>query len=110
MPSSSCRAYTLPNKVSLDARENKKKTDCIMLFPEGKGRHLTEKVFIQELEHLEQAKQGKEVEKNRWKAGRAARQTGKAAVNAEWQMLLQEHNMNIDKWSAECEELVITET
>jgi hypothetical protein len=45
------------------------------------------------------------VEKNIRKAGRPARQTGKAAVDAEWQRLLQEHNMNIDKWSAECEEL-----
>ncbi|OAX40932.1 hypothetical protein K503DRAFT_658677, partial [Rhizopogon vinicolor AM-OR11-026] len=97
--------YSAKQSQSLHARENKKKTDRTMLFPEGKGRHLTEKEFIQKLEHLKQTKRGKEVGKNIRKAGRAARQTGKAAVNAEWQRLLQEYNMNIDKWSAECEEL-----
>jgi hypothetical protein len=45
------------------------------------------------------------VEKNRRKAGHAARQTEKVAFDAEWQRLLQEHATNIDKWSAECEEL-----
>jgi hypothetical protein len=35
--------YSAKQSQSLYARENMKKTDRTMLFPEGKGRHLTEK-------------------------------------------------------------------
>ncbi|KAG2346938.1 hypothetical protein BDR05DRAFT_959161 [Suillus weaverae] len=41
------------------------------LFPEGKGRHLTDEAFAQELERVEQEKQGKEAEKDKRKALRA---------------------------------------
>jgi hypothetical protein len=41
---------------SLYLAENKKKTDCTKLFPEGKGRHLTDEKFIRELKTNEQTK------------------------------------------------------
>ena len=36
---------------ALYGKENKKRDDCTKLFPEGKGRHLTNTEFIAQLEH-----------------------------------------------------------
>ena len=74
-------------------------------FPEGKGRHLTDEAFTQELERVEQEKQGKEAEKDKRKASRAAKRSEKASIEAEWRKLQEKHVEDVAKWVAVCKEL-----
>ncbi|KAG1809840.1 uncharacterized protein HD556DRAFT_1435565 [Suillus plorans] len=79
--------------------------DWKKLFPEGKGCHLTDEAFTQELEHVEHKQQGKEAEKDKQKASRAAKRSEKASIEAEWCKLQEKHVEDVAKWVAVCKEL-----
>ncbi|KAF8142749.1 hypothetical protein K438DRAFT_1922544 [Mycena galopus ATCC 62051] len=71
-------------KQALFEKEAGKKSDCTVLFPGGKGRHLTSDEVIAQKRALENAK------------------AKGAADKAEWKCMLEEHAMAVDKWAGQC--------
>ncbi|KAF9221248.1 hypothetical protein BS17DRAFT_845374 [Gyrodon lividus] len=80
--------------------------DCTRLFPEGKGRHLTNDGFIKELERSKQEKKEGQVNKVKPKEERAKMQSVKAVIESQWQGTLAKHKEAVEKWEMECEGFV----
>ncbi|KIK40516.1 hypothetical protein CY34DRAFT_52880, partial [Suillus luteus UH-Slu-Lm8-n1] len=57
------------------------------------------------LEQVEQEKQGKEAEKDKWKALQVAKRSEKASIKVEWQKLQEKHAKDVVNWVAACKEL-----
>ncbi|TDL17554.1 hypothetical protein BD410DRAFT_689367, partial [Rickenella mellea] len=90
---------------SLYSAENKKKTDRTKLFPEGKGRHLTDEKFIRELQAGEKAKTDNAAAKAKRRVDRAAKKVAKVAAEKEWQAAMERHKEDVKNWEDECKRL-----
>ncbi|KAJ6583118.1 hypothetical protein DFH09DRAFT_1245942 [Mycena vulgaris] len=73
-------------KQSLFEKEKGKKSDRTVLFPGGKGQHLTSDEVIAQKRAMENAKAKEE----------------KECLATEWKAMLAVHRVNVEKWEAQC--------
>jgi hypothetical protein len=86
----------------LNAKETRKENDRTKLFPDGKGRWLTDKRFIEELERDAARRQQKKTAKEDRTAARARKRAEKEAIAKEWKAALSTHAKTIEEWELEC--------
>ncbi|KAK7451106.1 hypothetical protein VKT23_012782 [Stygiomarasmius scandens] len=72
---------------NLHEKESAKSKEHTLLFPGGKGHHLTSDEFISQKRAMEVAKQAEEQEKINRATGRAARKVEKAKIELAWQRI-----------------------
>jgi hypothetical protein len=98
-------AYLTKANESLFAKENKKKDDRTVLFEKGMGRHLTDPQFAELLQKHEREKQEAAANKQQRKAGREAGKAARAALEAEWKVMVANHEKDVAEWKVQCERL-----
>ncbi|KAJ6577267.1 hypothetical protein B0H19DRAFT_1207794 [Mycena capillaripes] len=89
-------------KTALFEKEKGKKSDRSILFPGGKGRHLTTTEVIAEKRAPENAKGMEATAKATKKAKKEARKAEKERLEAEWKVLLAEHAVAVEEWAGQC--------
>ena len=89
---------------SLEAKE-KKKTDRTILFPGGKGRHLTDPEFIRELEEQDARRELEASEKNERAANRLTNKATRAAAELTWEQIKLDHLAAVAEHKMECQRL-----
>ncbi|KAK6988412.1 hypothetical protein R3P38DRAFT_3332069 [Favolaschia claudopus] len=90
---------------ALHEKEKGKKSDRTLMFPGGKGRHLTaDEVIVQKLA-LEEAKKKEEVDKAAKKTRREARKAEKAEIEEKWKGMLAAHAAAVEAWKERCARL-----
>ncbi|KAJ7804329.1 hypothetical protein B0H14DRAFT_2612429 [Mycena olivaceomarginata] len=92
-------------KAALFEKEKGKKSDRTVLFPGGKGRHLTSDEVIEQKRALENAKTQEATDKATKKAKREAKKAEKERLDAEWKVMLEQHAKAVEKWAGRCMEL-----
>lgn len=90
---------------SLHAKENTKKTDRTVLFPGGKGRHLTGSEFRALKKKQEEAKIAQKSRMESRKADRWKKRVEKVKVELAWKRIQQEHAKSVEDWKGECQQL-----
>jgi hypothetical protein len=95
---------------SLFEKEKGKKSDRIVLFPGGKGRHLTSDEVIAQKRAMESTKAKELTDKATKKAKREEKKAEKERLEAEWKAMLVVHEENVDAWAAQCLELKMAGT
>ena len=89
----------------MQAKENKKQTDHTRLYPEGKGHHLTEDSFREEVANIAQRQQEKAAAQKKGSAKRAKRKEMQKAVDDLWRIRSEEHKKALITWESECARL-----
>ncbi|KAJ7191661.1 hypothetical protein GGX14DRAFT_380935 [Mycena pura] len=97
-------------KVALFEKEGSKKSDRRILFPGGKGRHLTAPEVIAQKREMENARKQEDDEREVKKAKREARKAEKARIEVEWKVMLAEHSAAVEAWVGRCAELKMAGT
>jgi DDE superfamily endonuclease len=91
---------------TLNTREKKKQTDRNrLLFPDGKGRHVTSDGFRAALAELEKKKADKATEHARKQQARDQKRVAKAAAEELWKETIAAHQQEIQQWESECARL-----
>ncbi len=85
---------------ALHGKENKKRDDHTKLFPEGKGRHLTNTEFIAQLKHVQKVKENTAVEKEGRRVSKAAKKATVAAEKEAWLKVQCKHAQAVVAWEA----------
>ncbi|KAF8522949.1 hypothetical protein BU17DRAFT_75097 [Hysterangium stoloniferum] len=80
---------------TLHEKEKGKKSDRTILFPGGKGRHLTDVELIKQKRELEDTKAQEEAEKERKRAN----------LEECWKAMLEEYEHTITEWTTGCQTL-----
>ncbi|KAJ7825668.1 hypothetical protein B0H14DRAFT_2368858 [Mycena olivaceomarginata] len=89
-------------KAALFEKEKGKKSDRTILFPGGKGRHLTADEVIEQKRALENAKAQEVTDKATKKAKREAKKVEKERLEAEWKAILADHAVAVERWTERC--------
>ncbi|KAJ6525797.1 hypothetical protein DFH09DRAFT_1250689 [Mycena vulgaris] len=89
-------------KQSLFEKEKGKKSDRTVLFPGGKGRHLTSDEVIAQKRAMENAKAKEVTDKEAKKVKRDEKKAEKERLATEWKAMLAVHGANVEKWEAQC--------
>lgn len=90
---------------TLLAKEKTKQTDRTVLFPGGKGRHLTNHELIAEKRKLEDEKKSKELAKEKRKAAQANKKASKQQFDERWKEVCRLHDEAVAAWEVECRRL-----
>ena len=90
---------------TLHEKEKTKRSDRAILFPGGKGRHLTDPELIQKKRELEEEKKREEAEKERRKTVKDDKKAEKERLEVQWQQMLQEHECAVVEWEETCRRL-----
>ena len=90
---------------SLHEKEKGKKSDRTILFPGGKGRHLTDAEVIKLKRELEDDKEREEARKEARKTKKDQRRVEKERVEVEWKKIVEEHGHAVEDWETKCREL-----
>jgi DDE superfamily endonuclease len=90
---------------SLYVKETRKKTDRTVMYPGGKGRHLTAVEVIAQKRKLEQEKEKEEAEKEQRKAARGNRKAEKERLELEWKEMLEDYAHQVVEWEENCKKL-----
>ncbi|KAJ7929827.1 hypothetical protein B0H13DRAFT_1859311 [Mycena leptocephala] len=83
-------------KKALFEKEKGKKSDRSVLFPGGKGRHLTAPEVIAQKRTLKNAKVQEVTDKANKKAKKEARKAEKERLEVEWKEMLVKHAAEVD--------------
>lgn len=89
----------------LHEKENRKKADRSILFPGGNGRHLTDREVIQQKRQLEMENEREEAEKEGRRVVRESHRAEKERIEEEWKAMLEEHEVAVLEWEANCRSL-----
>ena len=89
----------------LGAKEKKKVDKRTKLFPEGKGRWLTDTELIEELDKDTERRDQKEVEKEERAVERERKKKERDEIEIEWKAAQAAHDQAVQGWKAECEAL-----
>ena len=89
--------------LSLHEKEKKKKSDRTILFPGGKGRHLTDPEVIRKKQELEEERAQEEAEKERRKLAKDNRKVEKEQLEAQWRSMLDEYECSVGDWEKVCQ-------
>ncbi|TFK58589.1 hypothetical protein BDN72DRAFT_912125 [Pluteus cervinus] len=87
---------------ALFEKEKRKKSDRTVMFPGGRGRHLTAPEVIKQKRELEEARKVEEAEKEARKVAKKAKKSRKEQVDKLWQEILQDHRAAILAWEDQC--------
>ena len=81
------------DKVSLTLYEKKKKkkSNRTILFPGGKGRHLTNPELIQKKHELEEERAQEEIEKERRKMAKDNKRMEKEQLDVQWKTMIDKY-------------------
>jgi hypothetical protein len=90
---------------SLHAKDAKKKNDRTIMYPGGKGRHLTAIEVIQQKRKLEEDKQKEEAEKEQRKVTKESRKVEKERLEQQWKEMLEAHAHEVAEWEKKCQTL-----
>ncbi|PCH44369.1 hypothetical protein WOLCODRAFT_76702 [Wolfiporia cocos MD-104 SS10] len=91
---------------ALYAKEHQLENDHTKLFPEGKGRHLTNSGFIKELDRVDEVRRKNLEAKNQHKMAKQQRRVEKELIEARWKDIVTQHKHAVDGWRQECERLI----
>jgi hypothetical protein len=95
----------------LHERETKKDDDRgHVLFPEGKGRVLTDDIVIEAERAAEQERERKKHAKYASKEARAAKKRERAHAEVEWEGIKRRHELAVAAWERDCEQLTTSGT
>ncbi|THU83856.1 hypothetical protein K435DRAFT_688765 [Dendrothele bispora CBS 962.96] len=89
----------------LHDKENGKNKERTLLFPGGKGHHLTSDEFISQKRAMEEDKKREIEEKVARATGRAARKVQKARIELAWRRIQREHAEEVERHKEECQAL-----
>ncbi|KAJ7719003.1 hypothetical protein B0H16DRAFT_1337013 [Mycena metata] len=89
---------------ALHAKETKKskKREKVKVFVDGKGRHLTDKEFIDSLEREKAEKAAEESAKADRAQAREDRKAAKAELEERWKRIKADHDKAVARWETEC--------
>ena len=88
--------------LTIHAKEKAKQTDRTVLFPGGKGRHLTDPELIAEKRRLENEKREKELAKEQRKMAKANKKASKQHLEERWKEVCRLHDEAVVAWEVEC--------
>lgn len=91
--------------LSLHKKEKKKKSDRTVLFPGGKGRHLTDLEVIRKKRELEEERVQEEVEKERRKVAKDNKKMEKEQLEVQWKTMTEEYENAVGVWETACQQL-----
>ncbi|KAF8523965.1 hypothetical protein BU17DRAFT_74883 [Hysterangium stoloniferum] len=80
---------------TLHEKEKGKKSDRTILFPGGKGRHLTDVELIKQKQELEDTKAQEEAEKERKRVAKEDQRVEKANLEERWKAMLEEYEHTV---------------
>ncbi|KAK7007077.1 hypothetical protein R3P38DRAFT_2554149 [Favolaschia claudopus] len=86
---------------ALHEKEKGKKSDRTLMFPGGKGRHLTADEVIAQKLALEEAKQKEELEKAAKKTRKEVKKAEKAEIEERWKKMLAVHAAAVEAWKVQ---------
>jgi len=98
-------AIKLNEALNVKEKEREKEDDRTKLFPEGKGRHLTDKEFIDQREQVARDKEAQIVARTAKQKARSAKKSRKDALESLWKSRKEEHNKAVGEWTEECQRL-----
>ncbi|KAJ6570390.1 hypothetical protein B0H10DRAFT_1840242, partial [Mycena sp. CBHHK59/15] len=90
---------------SLFTKENKKKKDKVVIYPEGNRRLLTDEAWIKTIEDAKQAREADELAVGNRKVQRLEKKARKVELEAKWVRVKEQHLEKVAHWEAECERL-----
>jgi len=90
---------------SLHVKETRKKTDRTVMYPGGKGRHLTAVEVIEQKRKLEKEKEQEEAEKEQRKAVRGSQKAEKEKLGLQWKEMLEDYAHKVAQWEDNCKKL-----
>ena len=90
---------------SLHAKETRKKTDRTVMYPGGKGRHLTAVEVIEQKRKLEKEREQEEMEREQRKAARGNRRAEKERLESEWKAMMEHYAHQVVQWEETCRRL-----
>lgn len=93
------------DRLNVALHSKKTESKRTKFFPEGKGRHLTEDVFIQAVKDLESETAEKNNAKDSRKLARAEAKRAKVVADAEWAIIKTTHEKDVQDWEAICKRL-----
>lgn len=91
---------------SFHAAESRKKKKQATIYLEGKGRHLTNEAFIEEVQQAAVDRAEREREKEKRKEGRRRTSDMNARVDEVWKQRQEEQKAAMKEWEALCEKLI----
>lgn len=89
--------------LTLHEKEQKKKSDRTILFPGGKGRHLTDPELIQKKRELEEERVQEEIERKRRKMEKDNKKTEKEQLEVRWRAMIDEYEHAVGAWERGCQ-------
>jgi hypothetical protein len=90
---------------TLHEKENPKRTDRAVLFPGGKGRHLTNPEVIQLKRQLDDERKKKEADAETRKIDRQKRKASKQRLEERWKDICITHEEAVAAWKVQCTSL-----
>ncbi|PCH35598.1 hypothetical protein WOLCODRAFT_156299 [Wolfiporia cocos MD-104 SS10] len=92
---------------ALYMKDHRSETDHTKLFPEGKGRHLTNVGFIEELDCVDEVCRKSSEAKGQRKMAKQQKKVKKEFIKAKWKGILTQHKRVVDGWKQECKRLIM---
>jgi hypothetical protein len=90
---------------TLYEKEKGKKSDRTILFPGGKGRHLTDNEVIHQKRELEEEKKKEELKKANRKEAQVNKRVEKEKLEETGKAMKEEHNVAVERWKETCRTL-----
>lgn len=97
--------YCTKLNEALNTKEKEKNDDRTCLFPDGKGRHLTDPEFIKERADLTWEREEQAAAKEQRKLARDAKKKRKEAFEKLWTAKKADYDELVEGWKEECERL-----
>ena len=88
--------------LTLHVKEKAKQTDRTVLFPGGKGWHLTDPELIVEKRKLEKERKEKELAKEKRKAAKVNKKASKQQLEEHWKEVCRMHDEAVAAWEVKC--------
>ncbi|PCH43358.1 hypothetical protein WOLCODRAFT_76096 [Wolfiporia cocos MD-104 SS10] len=92
---------------ALYTKEHRSETDRTKLFPEGRGRHLNNVGFIEELDRVDKVRRKSSEAKGQRKMAKQQKKVEKELIEPRWKGILTQHKRAVDGWKQECERLIM---
>lgn len=95
------------NRALHEKEKGKNKDHTILkLFPDGKGRHLTNPELIESKRLQEDAKRQEELDKASRKTAKSDQKAKKECIEVIWRQMQQDHARAAEEWEADCQVLL----
>ncbi|KAG6818371.1 hypothetical protein H0H93_005504 [Arthromyces matolae] len=91
--------------ATLHAKTKEKESERTVLFPGGKGQHLTDGKMIQKKRQLEEDKRQEELAKEERRNAKENHRAEKELLDEQWKQLLERYAETVVLWEMECQRL-----